>query len=84
MIQRRPWPAAIVALVVLLAMAVPVLSLHMLFSDAGNDSTQLTTRHAYDLLAEGFGPGSNGPLVVAVSPARRLDPAPPSTAWPSS
>ena len=47
-------------------MAIPVFSLQMLFSDAGNDPTSVTTRHAYDLLAEGFGPGSNGPLVVAV------------------
>ncbi len=38
----------------------------MLFTDAGNDPTSVTTRQAYDLLAEGFGPGSNGPLVVAV------------------
>jgi len=35
------------------------------FSDAGNDPPSLTTRQAYDLLAEGFGPGFNGPLVVA-------------------
>jgi putative drug exporter of the RND superfamily len=66
LIQRRPWPAAIAALAILLTLAWPVLSLHMQFTDAGNDSTQLTTRHAYDLLAEGFGPGTNGPLIVAV------------------
>jgi RND superfamily putative drug exporter len=38
----------------------------MLFSDAGNDPSSLTTRHAYDLIAKGFGPGANGPLIVAV------------------
>ena len=38
----------------------------MAFTDAGNDPTNQTTRRAYDLLAQGFGPGSNGPLVVAV------------------
>jgi putative drug exporter of the RND superfamily len=65
-IQRHPWPAALIALVVLLVLAVPVLSLQLLFSDSSNDPTSFTTRHAYDLLAEGFGPGSNGPLVVAV------------------
>ncbi len=65
-IQRRPWPAAIIALVVLLALAIPMLSLNLLFTDSGNDPTAFTTRQAYDLLAQGFGPGSNGPLVVAV------------------
>jgi putative drug exporter of the RND superfamily len=66
LIQRRPWPAAIAALVVLLVLAIPMLSLQLLFSDSGHDPTTYTSRHAYDLLAEGFGPGSNGPLVVAV------------------
>ena len=66
LIQRRPWPAALIALVVLLALAVPMLSLQLLFSDSSNDPTTFTTRHAYDLMVEGFGPGSNGPLVVAV------------------
>ncbi len=65
-IQRHPWPAALIALAVLLALALPMLSLQLLFSDSSNDPTTFTTRHAYDLLAEGFGPGSNGPLVVAV------------------
>jgi RND superfamily putative drug exporter len=66
LIQRRRWIAAIGALVVLLLMAVPVLSMHLLFTDSGNDPTSLTTRQAYDLLSKGFGPGANGPLVIAV------------------
>jgi RND superfamily putative drug exporter len=37
------------------------------FTDAGNDPSNLTTRQAYDLLAQGFGPGFNGPLIVAVA-----------------
>ena len=45
--------------------AIPLFSMRLAFSDAGNDPTSLTTRQAYDLLAEGFGPGFNGPLVVA-------------------
>jgi putative drug exporter of the RND superfamily len=65
-IQRHPWPAALGALAVLLVLALPVFSLQMLFSDAGNDPTTLTTRHAYDLLSQGFGPGTNGPLIIAV------------------
>ncbi len=46
----------------------------MLFTDAGNDPPSLTTRKAYDLLAEGFGPGTNGPLVVAVDLSGGGDP----------
>ena len=68
-IQRHPWPAAIGAFALLIVLALPVLSLQMLFSDSGNDPTTFTTRHAYDLLSEGFGPGFNGPLIVAVGAA---------------
>jgi putative drug exporter of the RND superfamily len=64
MVQRRPWLYGSAALATLLVLAIPVLSLRMAFSDAGNDPTKLTTRQAYDLLARGFGPGFNGPLVI--------------------
>jgi RND superfamily putative drug exporter len=50
----------------LLALSSPLLSLHVGSSDAGNDSSKLTTRRAYDLLSQGFGPGYNGPILVAV------------------
>ncbi len=63
-VQHRPWPAAIGGLVVLLVLAAPVLSLRLGFSDEGNYPEDTTTRRAYDLLAEGFGPGFNGPLLV--------------------
>ena len=66
-IQRRPWPFALVALGALLVMAFPVTHLHLGNPDAGNDPKASTTRQAYDLLSKGFGPGSNGPLVVAGS-----------------
>ncbi len=50
------------------------------FSDAGNDPPSLTTRQAYDLLAEGFGPGFNGPLVSPpTSMARTRSPASPGS-----
>ena len=50
-----------------LVLAIPLLlACRLAFTDAGNDPTTLTTRQAYDLLAKGFGPGANGPLVVAV------------------
>jgi RND superfamily putative drug exporter len=63
-VQRRPWVCGTAALAILLTLALPFLSLRMAFSDAGNDPTKLTTRQAYDLLARGFGPGFNGPLLV--------------------
>ena len=64
-IQRRPWPAAIIGLAVLLLLAVPLLSMRLGFTDAGNRPTADTTRRAYDLVADGFGPGFNGPLLLA-------------------
>jgi RND superfamily putative drug exporter len=64
-VQRRPWTAALAGLAVLLILAVPFLSLRLGFSDTGNSPTTDTTRRAYDLLSDGFGPGLNGPLVLA-------------------
>ncbi len=69
-IQRRPWPGAIAGLVILLVLAAPVLSMRLAFADAGNRPTSDTTRRAYDLLVEGFGPGFNGPLLLAVDMPR--------------
>ena len=63
-IRRHPWPAAIAGLAVMLVIAVPALSMRMDLGDAGNDPAGTTTRKAYDLLAEGFGKGFNGPLEV--------------------
>ncbi len=64
MIQRRRWPAAIGATAFLLLLAVPVTQIEIGNADAGTDLDETTTRQAYDLLAEGFGPGFNGPLLV--------------------
>ncbi len=64
MVQRRPWPAAIAGLAVLLLLASPVLGLRLGFPDAGNNSDTTTARRAYDLLEKGFGKGRNGPLLV--------------------
>ncbi len=63
-VQRRPWPAAIICFVGLLALAAPALDMRFGFPDAGNSPEQFTTRKAYDLLSEGFGPGFNGPLLL--------------------
>ncbi len=65
LVQRRAWVTGSLAVLVLVALALPMFSMRLAFTDAGNDPTSLTTRQAYDLLAEGFGPGFNGPLIVA-------------------
>jgi RND superfamily putative drug exporter len=64
-VQRRPWTALIVATGILLALAAPALGMRLGFPDAGNDPPDTMTRQAYDLNTEGFGPGTNGPLVIA-------------------
>ncbi|MET7457341.1 MMPL family transporter [Streptomyces sp. NPDC005574] len=63
-VQQRPRRIAALALVVMAVLALPVLSLRLGATDQGNDDATTTTRKAYDLLAEGFGPGFNGPLQV--------------------
>jgi putative drug exporter of the RND superfamily len=64
-VQRHPWIAAIAATALLLALAAPALGMRLGFPDAGNDRPSTMTRQAYDLNTEGFGPGTNGPLVIA-------------------
>ncbi|MEU9009952.1 MMPL family transporter [Streptomyces sp. NPDC048479] len=71
-VQKRPKSVALVAVVVMAALAIPVLSLRLGASDQGNHRKDTTTRQAYDLLAEGFGPGFNGPLQLV---ARDAEPA---------
>jgi putative drug exporter of the RND superfamily len=73
-VQRRPWTAAILSGALLLALCIPTLSLRLGSNDAGTDPAGSTTREAYDLLAEGFGPGFNGPLTaVAALPGKGED-----------
>jgi putative drug exporter of the RND superfamily len=68
-IQHRPWPVAIAAAAVLLVLSVPVLHFRLGFSDESNFADDTTTKQAYDLIVEGFGKGSTGPvyLVAAIS-----------------
>ncbi len=65
-VQRHPWWLTLAGLAVVLALALPVLSLRLGFVDAGNDPAGTQTRLAYDTLADGFGPGFNGPFLLAV------------------
>src|SRR3989442_3575385 len=66
LVARQAWPFAILAVVILLVIAWPVLSMRLGESDDGNLPTSTTQRQAYDLVARGFGPGTNGPLLVVV------------------
>jgi putative drug exporter of the RND superfamily len=73
-VQRRPWPAIALGAGLLVVLALPAASLRLGFGDAGNRPTSDTTRRAYDLVAEGFGPGANGPLlIVAELPGGPMD-----------
>ncbi|HEU5109428.1 MAG TPA: MMPL family transporter, partial [Micromonosporaceae bacterium] len=74
-IQHRPWPAVIIGTAVLVLFALPIFGLRLGFSDEGNYPADTTTRKAYDLLADGFGPGFNGPLILASEVPDGTDPA---------
>ncbi|MFD3619362.1 MMPL family transporter, partial [Streptomyces sp. NPDC058676] len=65
-VQRRPLAAMLAAVVILGALSLPAFSMRLGFADAGSDKPDSTSRQAYDLLSEGFGPGFNGPLIVVV------------------
>ena len=73
-IQRRPVLSAVLSGGLLLILCIPTLSLRLGTNDAGTEPPDKTTRKAYDLLAEGFGPGFNGPFVmVAALPGKGED-----------
>jgi RND superfamily putative drug exporter len=79
LVQSRPWPLAIASLAVMLVFLVPFLSMRLDTSDAGNDPSSTSTYRAFNMLSQGFGPGFNGPLLVAVE----LNGTPPDTALPA-
>jgi len=64
MIQGHPWPFAIGSAALLLVLTIPVFSMRLGFGDAGNRIEADTSRQAFDLLSEGFGPGFNGPILI--------------------
>src|SRR4051794_40699952 len=65
-VVNKPYRYGGAAAMVLGILAIPVFSMHLGFADAGNDAPDSTTRHAYDLMADGYGPGTNGPLEVVL------------------
>ena len=66
MVSRKPWPWLVLSVLVLLVLAVPLLSIYLGQPDNGTNPTSQTNRRAYDLMTQGFGVGSNGPLAVVV------------------
>jgi RND superfamily putative drug exporter len=64
---------AAAGLAVMLVASIPVLHLRLGFADASNDPTSSTTYRAYEMLAEGFGPGFNGPLVLVAQTQSAAD-----------
>ncbi len=82
-IAKYPLVAGLAALAILIPLTIPLLSLNLGQQDVAALSTSTTARKAYDLLAKSFGPGINGPLIVAAtlgSPAK----APPTASAGSS
>jgi len=67
LVRRARWPLAAGTIIVLAVMAMPVLTLRLGSSDASADPPDTTTHKAYTLIADGFGPGANGPLVLAAT-----------------
>ncbi|MGR6998009.1 MMPL family transporter [Yinghuangia aomiensis] len=68
-VSRHPVPYAVGAAGLLLTATLPVLGLRVGLPDDGSLPHSRTERRAYDLVADGFGPGTNGPLVIAADPA---------------
>jgi RND superfamily putative drug exporter len=66
-IAKRPVIAGLAALTILIPLTIPLFSLSLGQQDTAALSTSTTARQAYDLLSKYFGPGANGPLIVAVS-----------------
>jgi len=72
-IQRHPWRWLLAGTAVLLAFSAPVLGLRLGWADEGNYPAETDARQAYDLLAEGFGDGFNGPFIITAVPEPTAD-----------
>jgi len=70
LVQRHRVLATVAGVAALLALAAPFLGVQIGLPDAGNDPEGTSSRQAYDMLAEGFGPGANGPLLVVADMSR--------------
>jgi putative drug exporter of the RND superfamily len=70
-VQQRPLAGLLAGTALVGVLAFPALDVRLGFSDGGSDPTDSTSRQAYDLLSEGFGPGFNGPLLVVTDGGER-------------
>jgi RND superfamily putative drug exporter len=75
LVDRHSIIASVVGIGLLLALAAPFLGARFGFPDAGNNVEETSTRQAYDMVTEGFGAGSNGPLVLAADLSSAEDPS---------
>ena len=66
-IARRPWLFLTSSVVVLGVLAIPLFSITLGHIDDGADPTSFTDKRAYDLIAQGFGTGANGPFTIVVN-----------------
>ena len=73
LVERHRYVAALAGVAALIAFAIPFFNVQFGFPDAGNNRTETTTRQAYDLISDGFGPGANGPLLIAVESGNQAE-----------
>ncbi len=65
-VGRHPWSSGVVAIIIMIALALPALDMRLGQQDYGQFPESTTVRQAYDTLDKGFGPGVNGPFLIAV------------------
>jgi RND superfamily putative drug exporter len=70
-VTRRPIQVLVAGVLVMGVLAIPVAGLHLALPDDGRAAPDSSKRQSYDMLAEAFGPGFNGPLIITVEPANR-------------
>ncbi|RPK31447.1 hypothetical protein EDO6_02074 [Paenibacillus xylanexedens] len=72
-VTRKPWLTTILCIVILTVCTLPFMHMQLGLPDNGLKSTETTERRGYDLLAEGFGEGFNGPLIIVAKAAKSTD-----------
>jgi putative drug exporter of the RND superfamily len=78
-VAARPWPAVVFSVVVLAVISYPILGLELGQSNTGALPTDTSARQSYDQMTQGFGVGSNGPVLVTVKLSKPAQPAPGQT-----
>ncbi|MBY4127529.1 MMPL family transporter [Rhodococcus fascians] len=73
-VSARKWPALIAGLAVAVVVSIPIASMELAIPDEGTAPAGTSGRVAFDTIAENFGPGANGPLIVVIDTAGSADP----------